>query len=56
MLALFSSVNFETSGGRTGEYIDQCHPNLLKYKLLPSTDDEHESGFVRLQKEKEIVN
>ena len=49
MMALFSSVKLETSGGRTIEYIDQCHPNLLMYKLLTSTDDENESGFVRNQ-------
>ena len=48
MMALFSSVKFETSGGRTIEYIDHCHPNLLMYKLLTSTDDD-ESGFVRNQ-------
>ena len=48
-MALFSSTKFETSGGRTIEYIDHCHPNLLMYKLLTSTDDEHESGFVRNQ-------
>ena len=47
MMALFSSVKHETSGGRTIEYIDHCHPNLLMYKLLTSTDDEYESGFVR---------
>ena len=45
MMALFSSVKLETSGGRTIEYIDHCHPNLLMYKLLTSTDDEYESGF-----------
>ena len=49
MIALFSSVKLETSGGRTTEYIDHCHPNLLMYKLLTSTDDEYESGFVRNQ-------
>ena len=47
MMALFSSFKVETSGGRTIEYIDHCHPNLLMYKLLTSTDDEYESGFVR---------
>ena len=47
MMALFSSVKLETSGGRTIEYIDHCHPNLLMYKLLTSTDDEYEIGFVR---------
>ena len=49
MMALFSSIRLETSGGRTIEYIDHCHPNLLMYKLLISTDDEYESGFVRNQ-------
>ena len=48
-MALFSSVKLETSGGRTIEYIDHCHPNLLMYKLLTSTDDEYQSGFVRNQ-------
>ena len=47
MMVLFSSAELETSGGRTIEYIDHCHPNLLMYKLLNSTDDEYESGFVR---------
>ena len=49
MMAVFSSIKLETSGGRTIEYIDHCHPNLLIYKLLTSTDDEYESGFVRNQ-------
>ena len=48
-MALFSSVKLETSGGRTIEYIDHCHPNLLMYKLLTSTGDENESDFVRSQ-------
>ena len=47
IMALFSSVMLETSGGRTIEYIDHCHPNLLMYRLLISTDDDYESGFVR---------
>ena len=47
MITSFSSVKLETSGGRTIEYIDHFHPNLLMYKLLTSTDDEYESGFVR---------
>ena len=47
MMALFSSVKLETSGGRTIEYIDHCHPNLLMYKLFTSIGDEFESGFVR---------
>ena len=49
MMALFSSIKLETSGGRTIEYIDHCHPNLLEYKLLTTTGDEYESGFVRNQ-------
>ena len=53
MMALFSSVKLGTSGGRTIEYIDHCQPNLLMYKLLTSTDDEYESGFVRNQGNRE---
>ena len=49
LIALFSSVKLETTGGRTLEYIDHSHPNLLMYKLLTSTDDEYESVFVRNQ-------
>ena len=49
MMALFSSIKLETSGGRAIEYIDHCHPNLLMYMLLTSTVDEIESGFVRNQ-------
>ena len=49
LMALFSSVKRETSGGRTIENIDHCHPIQLMYKLLTSTDDEYESGFVRNQ-------
>ena len=49
VMALYSSIKLETSGGRTIEYIDHCHPNLLMYKLLTSTGDEYESGFVRNQ-------
>ena len=49
MMASFCSIKLETSGGRTIEYIDHCHPNLLMYKLLTSTGDEYESGFVRNQ-------
>ena len=49
MMALFGSIKLENSGGRTIEYIDHCHPNLLMYKLLTSTDDEYEGGFVRNQ-------
>ena len=49
LIALFNSVKLENSGGRTIEYIDHCHPYLLMYKLITSTDDEYESGFVRNQ-------
>ena len=49
MMALLSSIKLETSGGRTIEYIDHCHPNLLMYKFLISIGDEYESGFVRNQ-------
>ena len=49
MTALFSSFKLEASGGRTIEYLDHCHPNLFIYKLLTSTADEYESGFVRNQ-------
>ena len=49
MMALFSSIKLETSGCSTIEYIDHCLPNLLMYKLLTSTADEYESGFVRSQ-------
>ena len=49
MMALFSSVKLETSGGRTIEYIDDCHPNLLMYKLLTSFGDEYESVSIRNQ-------
>ena len=54
MIALLSSIKLETSGGRTIEYIDNCHPNLLMYKLLSSTGDEYESGFVRNQGNRDI--
>ena len=47
MMALFSSIKLETSGGRTIEYIDHCHTILLMYKFSTSTDDEYESCFVR---------
>ena len=54
IMALFSSIKLETSGGRTIEYIDHCDPNLLMYKLLTSTGDEYESGFVRNQGNRDI--
>ena len=54
MMALFSSIKLETSGGRTIEYIDHCHPNLLMYKLLTSIGDEYENGLVRNQGNRDI--
>ena len=53
LMALFTSIKLETCGGRTFEYIDHCHPNLLMHKLLTSTDDEYEIGFVRNQGNRE---
>ena len=47
MMVLFSSFKLEISGGRSIEYIDHCHPTLLMNKLLTSTDNEYECGFVR---------
>ena len=49
MMALLGSVKLETTGGRTIQNVDHGQPNLLMYKLLTSTDDEYESGFVRNQ-------
>ena len=49
MMALSSSIKLETSGGRSIEFIDHCHPNLLMYRLLTSTDDEYEIVLVRNQ-------
>ena len=49
MMALLSSIKLETNGGRTIEYVDHCHPYLLMNKLITSTGDEYESGFVRNQ-------
>ena len=46
MIALISSVTLQA---KSIEFIDHCHPNVLMYKLITSTDDEHESGFVRNQ-------
>ena len=48
-MSLFISIKLETIGGLTIEYIDHCHSNLLIYKLLTSTGDEYESGFVKNQ-------
>ena len=49
MIALFSSVKLETIDGRTIEYVDHFHPNLLMYKLFTSTDDDYKIVFVRNQ-------
>ena len=49
MMAIFSSIKFKTNGGRTIEFIDHCHPNLLMYKLITITDGEYESAFLRNQ-------
>ena len=49
MMALFSSTKLETSCGRTIEYIDHCHPNLMMYKIFTIFGDEYESGSVRNQ-------
>ena len=49
IMALFGSIKLETSGGRTIEFIDHCHPNLLMYKLIAGIGDEYEIGFVRNQ-------
>ena len=49
MMALFSSIKLETSCGRTIEYIDHCHTNLMMYKIFTNFGDEYESGFVRNQ-------
>ena len=54
MMALFSSVKLETNGGRTIEYKDHCHPNLLMYMLLTSIDAQYASGFVRNQGNRDI--
>ena len=54
MMALFSSIKLETSGGRTIEYIDHGHPNLLMYKLVTIIGDEYESGFVGNQGNRDI--
>ena len=52
-MAIFSSIKLEIASGKTIEYIDHCCPNLLIYKLLTSTSDEHESGFVRDRRERD---
>ena len=51
-MTLFSSIKLETISGKTIEYIDCCHRNLLMYKLLTSTSNEYESVFVRDQRER----
>ena len=51
VMALFSSIRLETISGKTIEYIDHCHPNLLICKLITIKSDENKSAFVRDQKE-----
>ena len=51
-MAIFSSVSLEAISVKIIEYIDHCHPNLLMYKLLISTSDVYESGFVKDQRER----
>ena len=52
LIELFSSVKLEeTIKVKTIEYINHVHHNL--YKLLTSTSDENESGFVGDQRERD---
>ena len=44
---------FSTNIDKLIEYIDHCHLNLLMYKLLTSTREKYESGFVRDQRERD---
>ena len=48
-MALFSSNRLQKISGKTIEFKDHCYPNLSMYKLLTSTSNEYESGFVRDQ-------
>ena len=52
-MALAGSSSLENFIGKISEYIDHCHPHLLIHKLLASTRDEYESGFVRDQRERD---
>ena len=45
-MELFSSFSLEFISGKTIQYIDHCHPNVLMYKLLTSTSDEYIICFV----------
>ena len=47
VLALFNSDGLSTISGKLVEYVDHCHPNLLMYKLLISTENEYDKEFVR---------
>ena len=49
-MALFTSIKLENINGKTIEYVNHCHPNLLMDNFLKSTHDEYESGFVRNQR------
>ena len=49
-MVLFGSIRKETVRGKTSEYTDHCHPNLLMYKLLTSFDSDNEKSFVRSQR------
>ena len=49
MVSYNGSIKLETISGKTIEFIDNCHCNLLLYKLLTSISDEYESCFVRDQ-------
>ena len=53
VLALLISIKLETICGKSVEYIDHCHPNLLMYNLLTNNCDEYESGFVRDRTERD---
>ena len=52
-MTLFSSIKVENIIGKTFEYIDCCHRNLLMYILLTSAIDEYESVFVRDKRERD---
>ena len=45
-MALFGSIITATISWKTIENIDQCNPNLLLYKLITTTNNGYQSGFV----------
>ena len=53
VMALLSSIKLKTTCGKTTDYIDPCHPNLLMYKLLAITSDEYENDSVRDERERD---